>query len=97
MDYPTCSTCPYWLYDLDGSDPAAPRPDFDSLDTSPDVDTHGGECRRSAPVARMKMPAMNFFADRLRWPRTTSSEWCGEHPDFPAYIASRRRPGGGGV
>lgn len=26
------------------------------------------------------------------WPWVPDHEWCGEHPDFPAYLASLRSP-----
>jgi len=25
------------------------------------------------------------------WPITTSSDWCGDHPDFPAWLAGREK------
>jgi hypothetical protein len=40
---------------------------------------HGvGECRRRAPAANGKEPAL--------WPRTFPAEWCGEHE--PAGVAT---------
>jgi hypothetical protein len=26
------------------------------------------------------------------WPYTSLGDWCGEHPDFPAWVASRPTP-----
>ncbi len=41
-----------------------------------------GECKRFPPVINMD----GKFT--YHWPETADVEWCGEHPDFPAYIAS---------
>jgi len=38
-----------------------------------------GECRRYPPTPNKQVSL---------WPLTYDLHWCGEHPDFPAYIAS---------
>lgn len=47
-----------------------------------------GLCRRSAPQCRLEKEdsAESFWAD---WPKSCDDHWCGEHPDFPAWIESR--------
>lgn len=86
MERPTCETCPYWDVFSAGED--------------------DGFCRRYAPrpsqegLQRPYNPAIK--GDRREvFPATTKiQEWCGEHPDFPAYIAALRaasapQPGAG--
>ena len=77
MDKPTCETCPYFVRD---SDPA----------------TGFGTCHRHAP-----QPRSGFF----QWNDNESDceetygyfasiaffDFCGEHPDFPAWIESQRK------
>ena len=50
-----------------------------------------GECRRRAPLARD-----SWWAGYDAWAfvDTMRSDWCGEHPDFPAWIESRRHQKG---
>jgi hypothetical protein len=74
MDRPTCETCPFW----DGPD---------------EVGT--GICRRHAPTpAKRSTEQDKSEQDKSErfpvWPRTVEDEWCGEHPDFPAWIASAK-------
>jgi hypothetical protein len=47
----------------------------------------GGQCRRMSP---QMLPHANM--EGLRFPFTSPLHWCGEHPDFPAYIAATRPP-----
>ena len=77
MDKPTCESCPYFVRD---SDPA----------------TGFGTCHRHAP-----QPRSGFF----QWNDNESDceetygyfasiaffDFCGEHPDFPAWIESQRK------
>lgn len=79
MERPRCKTCPYWdIYD-------APYP----------KNTHGediidGDCHRRPPppVAATAIPDTDGY--EWYWPPTSSYDFCGEHPDFPAYITSLR-------
>lgn len=48
--------------------------------SSPEGAPGHGECCKSLP--RFERP---------KWPPTTGDCFCGEHPDFPAWIASRGR------
>lgn len=81
MEHPLCQTCSYW----DG---------FDDKDS--------GYCRRSFPRVlamhgRKPIPDVSsedtLWLSMLhrRWPETEHDEWCGEHPDFPAYLESLRQ------
>jgi len=73
---PTCETCPYAYF------VGTSKNDQDS------------ECRRFAPrmlgiyqpaSARMYMPEINRHL-RMYMPEINRHFWCGEHPDFPAYV-----------
>lgn len=78
MDRPTCGTCPYWQ-EHEESKPAGLT----------------GECHRNPPLFAgsdyqmeewLKIP-FGYFEGT--WPDTHGEHgWCGEHPDFPEYIAS---------
>ena len=52
-----------------------------------DDDSESGECHKNAPTPFI-------YDDRdsdpiyQRWPYMLEGEFCGEHPDFPAYIES---------
>jgi hypothetical protein len=47
-----------------------------------------GRCKRHAPRPELGTEDWTTF-----FPETPPSEWCGEHPDFPAYITSLKKPG----
>jgi hypothetical protein len=53
-------------------------PYFDKIPESDE-----GQCRRRAPAPQVSDQDFAPF-----WPKTDFEDWCGEHPDFPAYIAS---------
>jgi hypothetical protein len=75
---PTCKTCPYWYNPMD----------HDAGATEHDE----GECHR-------RPPAVHVFAFQTQedwrvrretdYPSAADFDWCGEHPDFPAWLASR--------
>lgn len=51
--------------------------------------SHGfadGSCRRRAPSGPIDTMRDYIFAPM------NSTEWCGEHPDFPAWIEETRKP-----
>ena len=49
----------------------------------------GGVCERRPPVI---VPISDIEEGwKTVWPETGAQEGCGEHPDFPAFIASMRR------
>lgn len=83
MERPTCRTCPYWV-------------------NGPKV-MDVGECRRGLPrfaategqYRDMERTCWSEWAGT--WPETNAESWCGEHPDFPAYLASRQPLPPGGV
>jgi hypothetical protein len=91
MDKPTCRTCPYWY---------APDPEnFHSVC----MDSVKGECHRFPPtrdsvdkwrggdVSRVERSLDEI--NEADWIDTEESDWCGEHPDFPAYLANRKPEG----
>lgn len=50
-----------------------------------DIDLSDGECRRNAPKT------IQTEEDKDLWVKFAimyRHEWCGEHPEFPAYIKS---------
>jgi hypothetical protein len=87
---PTCKTCPYWDED---------KRSYGDI----------GECRRYPPqlipesvsVGQRKAPSGDIYhdvnPDQLFPGVFGRDDWCGEHPDFPAYIAARKAEGGGNV
>ncbi len=82
MERPVCETCPFWYWDQYGETEVG------------DVDM--AECRRYAPMAdqepngtkRACARADGISYDSTTWPITGPIDWCGEHPDFPAYLES---------
>lgn len=51
------------------------------------------ECHRNAPMPYVVMNGSDESDSATGWfPETLHDEFCGEHPDFPAYIATRRAP-----
>ena len=73
---PTCETCPYW--ENDGE--------------------YAGECHRFPPrlpsTDRQQNESIVALGARAMWTgwhaATAPSEWCGEHPDFPAWLRFAR-------
>ena len=45
-----------------------------------------GTCRRHPP----SIPEDPQDPGCVSWPRTNHSDFCGEHPDFPAYLAEKK-------
>lgn len=83
MERPTCSTCPYW----------SDKPD------------DPGHCQRFPPIIIERMAEWYDKRPQDRWssmlsgldepssshfPVAETDHWCGEHPDFSAYIAARK-------
>lgn len=74
MERPTCKTCLYWQQ-LSETE-------------------HHGECHRGPAKHGQKL---NLLCDPGevsvlygQWFDQHEDEWCGEHPNFPAYIATRQ-------
>lgn len=56
----------------------------------------GIQCRRHAPTAvvmqqEILTKAGKYTVSDVSWPVMDGDDWCGEHPDMPAWIASQRR------
>jgi hypothetical protein len=47
-------------------------------------------CYRYPPNEQYKISIENGYVENNGglWVETLSDEWCGEHPDFPAYLES---------
>lgn len=86
MDRPTCKTCPHFVCMSCEENPSDPNYGPCCI-TENGIGSHDQTiCRRYPPI-RMEDPGLNppsFFA----WPEVEEYEGCGEHPDFPAYLAS---------
>lgn len=82
IDRPTCKTCPYW-------DAFDDRDGYKDLPIGHPVrndDNIMYDCHRHSPSAK------NVNSDP-QWPVTDGVNWCGEHPDFPAYLAALKQAG----
>jgi hypothetical protein len=77
MERPTCGTCPYWM-SLESEDFAGSCKRYPP--TIPATESQVGESKSVAE-------GVGLF---LGWsPTTDNNDWCGEHPDFPAYLKAR--------
>lgn len=80
VDKPTCATCPYWVH-------TETADEFTTL----------GECMRYPPKL---LPSYTDDLDsdiQRQWqfaagPIVSDDCFCGEHPDFPAFLESRKVP-----
>ena len=88
MERPTCGTCPYWETSSIGSSSACPD-DANCCIRYPGV----------LPTPALFEVFREEFGDDedqspqdAVWPLTKRINSCGEHPDFPAYIASLKKP-----
>jgi hypothetical protein len=77
MERPTCRTCAYWQRDEEA--------------------TNYGDCRRYPAMRSYECDLSSECAeviitiDRASWNETQGDyDWCGEHSDFHAYLASLR-------
>ena len=82
---PTCGTCPYW----DSDDPM-----FDveeGFEFSPQFTIQEARDRGITVLCpcRRYPPQVDSDSDRT-WPITWDFDWCGSHPDFPAWLAERK-------
>lgn len=75
-EQPKCAACPYW------------QRGWWEL-------TNGwGACKRGRPELS-SVGGVNVASSLIpeiagSFPATYNTEWCGEHPDFPAYLAALR-------
>lgn len=91
MDRPSCETCPYWRKNVVDSfgecnrmPPFIVSHELFSVDSDDDWDL--SSARALSTVERRNL----FVIDATRRPLTKDSEYCGEHPDFPAWIEHRK-------
>jgi hypothetical protein len=52
-----------------------------------EFDTPMHACKRHAPIVTGGMMSPTITA----WPMVDFYDWCGEHPDFPAYLEGRKK------
>jgi hypothetical protein len=89
MKRPECKTCPYWYEDgwkHYSYDPWG-NPTLGS-DNMPNEEAFFGLCMRRAPQPKLVKETQTDRPLVPEYAATCSGDWCGEHPDFPAYIAS---------
>jgi hypothetical protein len=81
MDRPRCKTCQFWEESRDESD------------DEPSVD---GWCHRHPPALMDGIIVRDedecVVEDPGYWvfPKMNAGNWCGEHPDFPAWLARQK-------
>jgi hypothetical protein len=78
VDRPTCGSCPYWNPEDDGGEGychrRAPQPSpIEIMKYSP---KDGDDCHWGS------------YSQAVVFPQTDWDDWCGDHPDFPAYLKS---------
>jgi len=75
MERPSCRTCPYW----------------DNSNDEPGREPKGF-CRKRSPRFPPTESLVKAAEDSWGgiWPDTYYFEWCGEHPDFPVWLAARK-------
>jgi hypothetical protein len=57
-----------------------------------DEDGEVGACRRYAPRPKVDNLEISDVGEDAVFAFMNHDQWCGEHPDFPAYIAATRPP-----
>jgi hypothetical protein len=75
VERPTCKTCPYWSIEDDDGNPITFEQCLKLPGDNIDPDLWYFECKRY-PCADEEAILKHGF------------DWCGEHADFSAYIAS---------
>ncbi len=87
MNKPLCQTCVYWY--------CPDWPEYRLECMLPERSEHEGKCRRYPPtLVSISRPEVRNIGSPLftEEPTVLACDWCGEHPDFPAYIASLKAP-----
>jgi hypothetical protein len=86
MDRPTCRTCPYWDREI-----IDPRSEAGHCRRYPPrlilVEIHPEKGRSLGRITDANAEYLDLTNDEQS-PQTYSLDWCGEHPDFPTYLAS---------
>jgi len=98
MKRPTCKTCPYWDTQWDDE---IQKGHLDE-EYAPDTDTPARDCRRWPPLRSMVDSYLGSGRDDQidwllqrgwgghgKWLQTAEDDWCGEHPDFPEWLAAQ--------
>lgn len=77
MNKPTCETCPFW------------EKKTTPLDSLP-LSMRGRA--RAAGRCRVHSPKKCGMCGSESWPVTGDVDFCGEHPDFKAYVDELKKP-----
>jgi hypothetical protein len=88
VERPTCKTCPYFVCAACDESPTF----FD-----PCCEENGKPVHDTTLCKRYPLIVLNVDEDGVihGQPAVYEDDWCGEHPDFPAYIASLKRMSSG--
>ena len=93
MKRPTCQTCPFWD-DNDGWS-SLTKDESETLEEykkrAIEEYDYACECHRYPPNSPNRTDIVRVYGSD--WPVRHLYDWCGEHPDFPEYIASLKTPG----
>lgn len=84
MERPTCKTCPYWKGYAMKTQSDQAEGLFDDLRLG---DFLTGHCHLKAPYIFMQAET-DLEECQAVFPLTWFDAFCGQHPNFPAYIAS---------
>jgi hypothetical protein len=68
------------------------RPTCETCPYWESLDCNLGYCRRRAPRPYSDLMSEHEERFAAEWPSSTPDDWCGEHPDFPEWIESQRKP-----
>ena len=79
MDRPTCLTCPYWN-NHDWRYGRNPEDRFDCQRNPPHLPT-GSYIAADRAITDESVSPFDGV-----WPTTAGTDWCGQHPQFPAYL-----------
>lgn len=106
MERPSCKTCPYWAHAaqlLPDADTVFGR----RVRKIIDMHLSGATVKEIAAAIGRTHKATAKLIDkwcgakdgecrhRVEFVPRSASDWCGEHPDFPTYIAATRSPSNG--
>lgn len=54
------------------------------------VDAYSGQCRHRPPALLASLAQYDDQSWNAAWPQVAPRDWCGCHPDFPAWIESQK-------
>ena len=92
MDRPTCATCPYWERRDNASDRHGAVIAMRKEGLTQEEVAHVFRVS-SARIRQIEKEKSTGLCRRYpTHQKKAEADWCGEHPDFAAFIASRKVP-----